>query len=62
MNRTVWRITGGPEDRRYVDFFLRYGVGLISPAHPGRWKESSAAEDENFSFHVIAHRKMGSQP
>ena len=48
--RTTWQVSAGPTDRSYADQFLKYGVALIGPGDPGKWREDRSDEEFEGGF------------
>ena len=42
----VWQLSGGPDDRSYVDVFYRHSIGLIGPGDPGPWKSQGMVDQD----------------
>jgi len=50
--RAVWQIKAGDPSRPYDDVFLKYGVALVGPGHPGRWEPGRSDADFDDSSYV----------
>lgn len=46
----VWQVSGGPENRSYVDIFLKHGVALIGPGDTGPWRADRDDKEFDGSF------------
>lgn len=57
MNRAVWQVGAGPENRRYAEVFLRFGVALIGPGDAGRWIRYRLYDAEN-DFAPLAYANL----
>ena len=44
-DHAIWQVSAGPTNRSYANQFLKYGVALIGPGHPGPWRPDRSDEE-----------------